>query len=60
MTVPPKGSMVWKEDRSWWDFSDRGIVLTEKAPPEAIESFKLWKEWRKAESERHMRTGILA
>lgn len=35
----------WQKDRSWWTVDeDFKIHLTEKAPPEAVESFKHYQE----------------
>ena len=39
----------FKSNHEWYyyesDDDDAIPLLTEKAPPEAVESYKLWKEW---------------
>lgn len=35
----------WRKDRSWWEVDeDFKIHLTESAPQEAVESFKIYQE----------------
>ena len=44
-----KKMCYFKSNHEWYyyesDDDDAIPLLTEKAPPEAVESYKLWKEW---------------
>lgn len=44
-----KERMYWNSNKEWWFYNEKTgkIELTEKAPPEAVESFKKWREPRK-------------
>ncbi len=44
-----KERMYWSSNKEWWFYNEKTgkIELTEKAPPEAVESFKKWREPRK-------------
>ena len=41
--------MYWHSNKEWWFYNDKTekIELTEKAPPEDVESFKKWRESKK-------------
>lgn len=44
MTVD-KSLFLWNKNDEWWDYDEKGkVVLTTKAPEEAQESFKRFKE----------------
>lgn len=44
MTVD-KSLFLWNKNDEWWDYDEKGnVVLTPKAPKEARESFKRFKE----------------
>lgn len=37
------GSMYWITNKEWWRIEgEKGFALTDKAPEEAKESFRLW------------------
>lgn len=44
-----KERMYWNSNKEWWFYNEKTgkIELTEKAPPEAVESLKKWREPRK-------------
>ena len=46
--------MYWHSNKEWWFYNDKTekIELTEKAPPEAVESFKKWRESKKGKFHR--------
>ncbi|MBQ8515629.1 MAG: hypothetical protein IJ496_09555 [Ruminococcus sp.] len=39
-------TMLWRTNKEWYTLNEktRKIELTDKAPKEAVESFKKWKE----------------
>ena len=41
-----KERMYWNSNKEWWFYNKetKQIEPTEKAPPEAVESLKKWKE----------------
>lgn len=45
MMTADKSLFLWNKDDSWWDYNEKGdIVLTDKAPKEAKESFERYKK----------------
>ena len=45
MMTADKSLFLWNKNDEWWDYDEKGnVVLTPKAPEEAKESFKRFKE----------------
>lgn len=45
MMTTDKSLFLWNKDDSWWDYNEEGdVVLTDRAPKEARESFEKYKE----------------
>lgn len=62
MVIIPKEVRYWESNREWWEFNEEaggisGIILTEKAPPEAVESFRLYEEWLQEINRRQQEMG---
>lgn len=45
MMTADKSLFFWNSNDEWWDYDEKGnVVLTTKAPEEAKESFRKFKE----------------
>lgn len=45
MMTADKSIFLWSKNDEWWDYDEKGkVILTSKAPKEAVLSFKKYKE----------------
>lgn len=44
MTIENMDSCDWMYNDTWYKFEGNKVILTELAPPHAVESFKKWKK----------------